>query len=87
MDTIKIQKLNEVYLRIRSDERSVLRELSDHFTFEVPGYQFMPTYRHGNWDGKIRLFNIQDGTIYAGLVSYITEFAREHGSSGIRGGI
>ena len=79
MDTIKIQKLNEVYLRVCSDERSVLRELSDHFTFEVPGYQFMPTYRHGNWDGKIRLFNIQDGTIYAGLVSYITEFAREHG--------
>jgi superfamily II DNA or RNA helicase len=79
MDTIKIQKLNEVYLRVRSDERSVLRELSDHFTFEVPGYRFMPTYKHGVWDGKIRLFNIQDGTIYAGLVSYITEFAREHG--------
>lgn len=79
MDTIKVQKLNEVYLRIRSDERSVLRELSDHFTFEVPGYRFMPTYRHGTWDGKIRLFNIQDGTIYAGLVSYINTFAEERG--------
>ena len=76
-DKMQIQKLNEVYLRVRSDERSVLRELSDHFTFEVPGYRFMPTYRHGTWDGKIRLFNIQDGTIYAGLVSYINAFAEE----------
>ncbi len=79
MDTIKIQKLNEVHLRVRSDERSILREMSDHFTFEVPGYRFMPTYRHGSWDGKIRLFNIQDGTIYAGLVSYINTFAEERG--------
>jgi superfamily II DNA or RNA helicase len=77
MDTITVQKLNEVYLRVRSDERSVLRELSDHFTFEVPGFRFMPSYRHGTWDGKIRLFNIQDGTIYAGLVSYIDAFAEE----------
>jgi superfamily II DNA or RNA helicase len=76
-DKMQIQKLNEVYLRVRSDERSVLRELSDHFTFEVPGYRFMPSYRHGTWDGKIRLFNIQDGTIYAGLVSYIDAFAEE----------
>jgi superfamily II DNA or RNA helicase len=79
MDTIKIQKLNEVYLRVRSDERSVLREMSDYFTFEVPGFRFMPSYRHGTWDGKIRLFNIQDGTIYAGLVSYIDAFAEERG--------
>jgi len=77
MDILKVQKLNEVYLRVRSDERSALRELSDHFTFEVPGYRFMPAYRHGTWDGKIRLFNIQDGTIYAGLVSYINAFAEE----------
>jgi superfamily II DNA or RNA helicase len=77
MDTLKIQKLNEVYLRIRSDEPSVLREMSGHFTFEVPGYRFMPSYKHGTWDGKIRLFNAQDGTIYAGLVSYINTFAKE----------
>lgn len=77
MDTIKIQKLNEVYLRVRSDERSVLRELSDYFTFLVPGYRFMPAYKHGTWDGRIRLFNIRDGTIYAGLGSYINEFAEE----------
>ena len=77
-DNIQLQKLDEVFLRVDS-EPSVLRELLDHFTFEVPGYRFMPAYRHGVWDGKIRLFNTKNRTIYSGLVSYIKEFAQERG--------
>jgi len=50
------------------------RELSDYFTFEVPGAKFMPQYRNRMWDGKIRLFSPHNGRIYVGLLPYIKEY-------------
>ena len=38
----------------------------------------MPQYRNRMWDGKIRLFSIQTGEIYFGLLSYIEEFAKRN---------
>ena len=58
-------------------ERHVARELSEYFTFFVPGYQFVPAYRNRIWDGKIRLFNLQTNQLYLGLVPYLTEFCDE----------
>ena len=42
-------------------ERGVAAELSDYFSFFVPGYKFMPAYKNRAWDGKIRLFNALAG--------------------------
>ena len=52
-------------------------ELSEYFTFFVPGYQFVPAYRNRIWDGKIRLYNLQTGQLYLGLIQYLKEFANE----------
>ena len=68
-----ISKLNEVYLKVETDS-GLARELSDYFTFEVPGARFMPAYRNKVWDGKIRLFSAQTGKIYVGLLSYVRQF-------------
>ena len=65
-----IDKVNEVYLKIEA-EADIRRELGEFFTFEVPGYKFMPQYRNRVWDGKIRLFSYATGKIYAGLYPYI----------------
>ena len=70
---MKISKVNEVYLTLEVDD-SLERELSDYFTFEVPGAKFMPHYRNKLWDGKIRLFSPHNGRIYVGLLPYIKEF-------------
>ena len=72
-----ISKKNDVYVRVET-EPNYARELSDFFTFEVPGARFMPTYRKRIWDGKIRLYNIMNGEIYFGLVPYIEEFAKRN---------
>ena len=72
-----ISKKNEVYLNVETD-KGIARELSDFFTFEVPGAKFMPQYRSRMWDGKIRLFSMQTGEIYFGLLSYIEEFAKRN---------
>jgi len=73
---ITITKVNEVYGKVEC-ERHVARELSEYFTFFVPGYQFVPAYRNRIWDGKIRLFNLQTSQLYLGLVPYLTEFCEE----------
>ena len=80
MSHLTILKKNEVYLQIESDPH-VFYELSDQFTFELPGAKFMPQYRNRYWDGKIRLFNINNGQIYVGLLDKITKFCEDHGYS------
>jgi len=70
-----ISKKNEVYIRVET-EPNIARELSDFFTFEVPGARFMPSYKKRIWDGKIRLYNQMNGEVYLGLIPYIQEFAK-----------
>lgn len=77
MAMISISKKNEVYLKIEA-EPHVFYELSDEFTFDVPGAKFMPQYRNKYWDGKIRLFNTQTGEIYVGLLDKLVAFCRRY---------
>ena len=63
---ITVQKLNSVYLHITA-EADIRRELSDYFSFEVPGYRFTPQFRNRVWDGKIRLYSYATGQLYVGL--------------------
>jgi len=71
-----LHKKNEVFIQFEC-ERGLAQELSDHFTFFVPGYQFVPAYKNRLWDGKIRLVDLRNFTIYHGLVSYIQNFCQE----------
>ena len=74
---LTISKKNEVFLKIDSKEPHIFCELSDIFTFEVPGAKFMPQYRNKYWDGKIRLFNQANGEIYVGLLDKIISFCKQ----------
>lgn len=76
MSDIELIKVNEVYLRVDA-EPHILAELGDHFTFLVPGHQFMPAFRNKLWDGRIRLVNTKDQTIYSGLLHHIEQFAQD----------
>ena len=75
-DIITVHKKDEVYNLIEC-EPGIGQEITDFFTFEVPGYRFMPTYRNRQWDGKIRLFNQYKGELYSGLLHHLIEFAKE----------
>ena len=59
---IVLEKKNDVYLKVEADD-SIRRELGEYFTFEVPGFKFMPQYRNRVWDGKIRLYSYATGQI------------------------
>jgi len=74
-----ISKKNEVYLVLDDMTDSTRQELTQFFTFEVPGASFMPSFRNKMWDGKIRLFSPATGEIYVGLLQYIRGFCRKNG--------
>jgi len=81
-NTLHIQKINDVYLRVKC-EHAILYELSEYFTFNVPGARFSPAYKNKMWDGKIRLFHITKGTLYYGLHSELRKFIHERGYEAI----
>ena len=76
MANIIIQKKNEIYLKIET-EPHIHQELSEYFTFEVPGAKFMPQYRSKYWDGKIRLYSNHNGEIYVGLLDKLVSWAKK----------
>ena len=71
-----LHKKDEAFIRFECD-RNIAQELSDYFTFYVPGYQFVPAYKNRLWDGKIRLADLRTFSIYHGLVPYIEKFCKE----------
>jgi superfamily II DNA or RNA helicase len=73
---IRLEKVNEAFIQVHS-ERNIAQELSDYFTFYVPGYQFTPAFKARYWDGKIRLLDLRTMAIYHGLVPYIEKFCKE----------
>lgn len=76
MADIILHKQNESYIQLEC-ERHFAQEMSEYFTFFVPGYQFTPAYKMRAWDGKIRLLDLRNFTIYHGLVAYIQKFCEE----------
>ena len=76
MSDLVLHKKNEAFIQFECD-RGLAQELSDYFTFFVPGYQFTPAFKQRIWDGKIRLADLRSFTIYHGLVPYIEKFCKE----------
>jgi len=80
MSEFKIKQLDAVNLKVECD-KGFAKELSDFFTFMVPNFQYTPAYRNKFWDGKIRLFNFYNRTIYTGLLSHLKKFCEDRNYS------
>ena len=76
VDKITVYKKDEVHMKVHCD-RGTAMELSQYFEFEVPGAKFMPAVRNKVWDGKIRLFNVNNQQLYIGLIEHLKRFCEE----------
>jgi len=56
---VVLEELDSTWIKVHC-VGSIAMELSDFFSFFVKGYKFMPAWKSGSWDGRIRLFNIRD---------------------------
>lgn len=72
---LHIEDLNESFVKLNCDPH-LIKELQEKFSFQVPGYKFNPKFKAGLWDGKIRLVNSLNYTIYKGLVPDVIDYCK-----------
>lgn len=70
---IKVKFVDHSYCKVFA-EQYVINEMRDYFSFRVKGYQFNKKYKHGLWDGYIRIMDF-NGNLPVGLVDYVKRFA------------
>jgi len=75
-----ISKKNEIDIHLDA-EPSLIREVSDAFSFDVEGASFSPAYRKKYWDGRIRLLSTHTKTLPAGLTYQLCRWLDRHGYS------
>lgn len=73
---IKIQKMNESYVKVTCDEQYMEIEIQDKFSFEVPNARHDPRVKRGLWDGYKRLYNRRTKTFPVGLVLALLRFIK-----------
>src|SRR6056300_641843 len=78
LETMRVWKLSHSERQVECDLGQA-QELNEFFSFFVPGYKFMPAFRNKLWDGKIRLFNIRNNTLPAGLIDHLEKFSEQRG--------
>lgn len=76
MSDIQIRKVNHAFIRVDSEMDKAL-ELSEAFRFQVDGYKFAPSFKSGQWDGYIRLFNLGNRQMASGLYKRVVEFCEK----------
>jgi hypothetical protein len=77
MSTVNLSLINYSFIYVECD-MGTAQEISDHFTFYVPNYRFMPSYQNGLWDGQIRLFNVYNGELPSGLLIRLMKFCENN---------
>lgn len=76
MTHLFIKKIDAVNIQL-SAEQSIMKELSDLFTFQVPNFHFMKKrMNRPNWDGKIRL--LKGNILYQGLIKDVLEYCEKN---------
>ena len=74
--TITVQLQNHSMMAVAC-EPGIRNEISEYFSFMIPGAKFMPAYKRRQWDGKIRLFNNLTCELPAGLYAKLCKFAAD----------
>jgi superfamily II DNA or RNA helicase len=75
--TLIIGQRDETHVHLASEDSGMLMEISEFFTFMVPGYKWMPLYKNKLWDGKCRLFNSRTGLLPRGLLQKVIQFCED----------
>lgn len=75
---IELNAVNASVMKIAA-EAGILMEIKDAFSFYAKGYQHMPLYKNGMWDGKINLFSPMTKLFPMGLYRELGKWAKNNG--------
>lgn len=76
--SISLSLIDHARARVSCDP-STFMDLYDYLSFEVPGSQFDPRVKRGQWDGFIHLLDKRSRTCPVGLASRVRSFCEENG--------
>jgi hypothetical protein len=65
---------DESFILVRCADHGIDMELSEYFSFFADGYKFMPSYRSGRFDGKIRIYDLRYKKLPKGLLKIAVKF-------------
>lgn len=78
---VTFRYVNRNYFQVMCEDKKFLDQLHAYFAVHVENYKFMPKYRAGLWNGKIKYFDKMRQTLPVGLVQeasrYIQKFHRD----------
>lgn len=78
MKTAHIWVRDEVYMTLAGIEPSEQKFFYDKYGLHVDGYFYMPAYKLGRWDGKIRFYD-NSGKVFLRLLPEIAGFLEKWG--------
>lgn len=81
MADIEIEYLSESKYILHFSSDGLAYELNEILSFFAKDYRFMPKFKMGIWDGKIRLFNIHTHELPSGLIHEVIKWALAEGYS------
>jgi len=74
-ELVNISQHNPMLIKINTEDINYLDDIKDIFTERVEGFQFMPQYRSGGWNGTTCMIHKFQNTMPYGL---LFDFIREH---------
>lgn len=72
-DIIVLQKVNEVYLKVRCSKSQAM-ELKEHMAFYASDYKYHPRFKAGFWDGKLYLYDYKLNLLPIGALPKFVTF-------------
>ena len=79
-NNIRVSLRNHAQMYVEC-ERGIEQEISELFSFDVPGKEYIPSYRNRHWDGKIKLYNARTKELPVGLYLDLATMAKTRGYS------
>lgn len=67
MSNVCFTLYEDLWIKVDSDDRNVLRDIDEYLTDYVKNYRFLPKFRSGVWNGKMSLFSKPTRTFPYGL--------------------
>jgi hypothetical protein len=76
MDIVKVELDDLMNLKIDTENFHYLDKIKEFFTSYVDGFQFMPQYKCGNWNGKVCMVKGINNLPYGLLFDLLKEYKK-----------
>lgn len=77
MNIVRLNLKDIMNIKINIDSIHNINKIKDFFTSYVDGFQFMPQYKCGNWNGKVCLISAENTIPYGLLFDFIKAYKEE----------